>query len=327
MHRKTILFWVGTGLYLAACLTSVGAGDAKSLPSQHSLAFEAADQVGRIESQQLVECSGIDTSLTNDDVLWAINDGGNGPYLYALGSDGRDRGRFRVLGAENRDWEGLATFLWRGEAMIMIADFGDNQRQYASHTLYVVKEPRVSTKPPVHPGAVDIAWKIVFRYPDANHDAEGLAVDPAAGEILLLTKRDQPPLLFVLSLQASVSGAMATARPVTAMNHIPEPSPNDRLHAYGAYRSQPTAIDLSPDNTMMAVLTYKHAYLFNRRPDTSWAMALQQQPVLIELPLPENSPALAQREAICFSRDGASLLVTSEGRHPGIFRLLRSSVR
>ncbi len=327
MHRKAILCWFGAGLCIASCLTSAWAGDTNPGGVWHSPSYTAVHQIGRIESRQLVECSGIDASPTTNDLLWAINDGGNGPYLYAVGSDGRNRGRFRVVGAQNRDWEGVATFLWRGEAMILIADCGDNRRQYATHTLYAVKEPRLSASPSARSETVPVAWQIRFRYPDGNHDAEGVAVDQAAGEVLLLTKRDTPPLLFALPLGASASRTAVTARLVAAVDRIPEPTPHDRQQAYGIFRSQPTAIDLSPDRTVMAVLTYKHAYLFRRKPTIPWTTALQQQPIVVELPLPETCPVLTQREAICFSRDGASLLVTSEGSHPGIFRLHGDAVR
>ena len=128
-------------------------------------------------------------------------------------------------------------------------------------------------------------------------------------------------------LTTNDSGDVATARPVAPMIGIPEPTAEDLRQPYGAVRSRPTAMDLSPDGTELAVLTYKDAYLFRREPDASWAQALGRGPAVVELPLPETCPGLAQREAICFSTDGEALLVTSEGRHSGIFRLQRRPVQ
>lgn len=283
--------------------------------------FGEAKLVGRIESDGLVECSGLETSMLDSDLLWAVNDGGNGPFLYALGLDGRDRGRVRVAGAKNRDWEGLDTFLWQGRAMILIADVGDNQRRHESHTLYVVDEPGPGRGRPGFSGTVDMTWHIDFSYPDGNHDAEGVAVDATAGEVLILTKRDDPPLLFAVPLSATVAGRSVTARRVGYIDRIPPPSDQDRLHVFGAFYSQPTALDLSPDGRRMIVLTYQHAYLFSRLPGDSWASVVGGQPVLVRLPPPHAGRLLRQREAICFSPDAMSLLVTSEGRHPGIFAL------
>ncbi len=283
--------------------------------------FGAARMVGRIQSDRIVECSGMDTSLVHGDLLWAINDGGNGPFLYALGSDGRDRGRVRVAGAKNRDWEDLATFLWQDRPMVLIADCGDNRQRHASHTLYVVEEPRLSGERFDGSAVVEVAWRIEFSYPDRHHDAEGVAVEPLDNKIFVLTKRDDPPLLFALPLKPVPGGRQVMASLVAAVDRIPPPSTADRRHAYGALRSQPTALDLSADGLTMVVLTYKHAYLFNRRPGDAWATALGQQPVLIPLPLAQDHPHLGQREAICFSRDGRRLWVTSEGKGSGLFEL------
>ena len=291
---------------------------ASSMPAA---GFGEAKMVGRIESDGLVECSGLEPSMLAGDLLWAVNDSGNGPFLFALGLDGRDRGRVRVAGATNRDWEGLDTFVWQGRPMILIADVGDNQRRHERHTLYVVEEPGPGRDRLRRSGTVDVAWRIDFSYPDGNHDAEGVAVDAAAGEILILTKRDEPPLLFALPLSATAAGRSVTARRVGGDRADSAALNQDRRHAFGAFYSQPTALDLSPDGRKMVVLTYQHAYLFSRMPGDSWASAVRKRPGLIRLPPPYEGRLLRQREAICFSPDAMSLLVTSEGDRPGIYEL------
>jgi hypothetical protein len=314
-----VVFAISFCLVLAPFLKPVLAQDAT--PSMAAALFGEAKLVGRIESDRLVECSGMEPSMLVDDLLWAVNDSGNGPFLYTLGRDGRDRGRVRVAGATNRDWEGLDTFVWQGRPMILIADVGDNQRRHERHTLYVVEEPGPGRGRLRRSGTVEVAWRIDFAYPDGNHDAEGVAVDAAAGEVLIMTKRDEPPLLFAVPLAASEAGSSVTARRVGAIERIPPPSSLDRQHAYGEFYSQPTDLDLSPDGRKMVVLTYQHAYLFSRMPKDSWGSAVRERPALIRLPPPYEGPLLRQREAICFSPDGMSLLVTSEGGHAGIFEL------
>ncbi|HSO19014.1 MAG TPA: hypothetical protein VLT88_06135 [Desulfosarcina sp.] len=322
MHAMNRYGWL-----LAVLLLGIGrpAAGAESVPTPglaaDRLPCAGARLVGRIASDRLVECSGMETSLADRDLLWAVNDGGGGPFVYALGVDGRDRGRFRVAGVGNRDWEGMDTFLWQGRPMILIADFGDNQRQYATHSIFILEEPRLDGERLVPTASVGLRWRIDFAYPDGPHDAEGVAVDRHAGEILVLTKRDAPPRLFALPLQPPAPGVRVTARPVTVLNRIPRPTREDLRHPYGDVRSQPTAMDLSADGRSMIVLTYKHAYLFSRTPGESWAGALGRGPALIRLPLPQYCRELRQREAVCFSRDESSLLVTSEGQGAGIFRL------
>jgi len=283
--------------------------------------FGAARLVGRIQAHRLVECSGFETSLVTDDLLWAVNDGGHGPFLYALGSDGRNRGRVLVAGAQNRDWEGLETFFWQGRPMILIADFGDNDEKYETHTLYIVSEPRLYGERFIESAVVDVAWRIVFSYPDRKHDAEGVAVDTVDEKILVLTKRDNPPLLFELPLRPPSTDQPIVAHHVTSVDRIPAPSDEDRLKQYGTFRSQPTALDLSADGLQAVVLTYRHAYLFKRGGHDSWGKTLSGNPIMIPLPPPHSGSDLRQREAICFTPDDRSLFVTSEGQGAGIFRL------
>ncbi|WP_372680021.1 hypothetical protein [Desulfosarcina sp.] len=314
-----VLHAVSFYLILAPVLNPAFAQD--STQTLAEARFGEAVLAGRIESDRLVECSGMDASLIADDLLWAVNDSGNGPFICALGLDGSDRGSVRVAGAKNRDWEDMDTFVWQGRPMILIADVGDNNRRREQYTLYVVEEPGPGSDLVRHSGTVDLAWRIDFSYPDGKYDAEGVAVDAAAGEVLIVTKRDKPPLLFAVPLSATGAGSAVTARRVGAIERIPPPSNQDRRHVFGAYYSQPTALDISPDGRKMVVLTYQHAYLFSRMFRESWASAVKERPAMIRLPSPHDGRLLRQREAICFSPDGMSLLVTSEGDRPGIFEL------
>jgi hypothetical protein len=324
MQRFIVGFALCFGLCLAN-LTLLASPNGPSEPSGQSMSHGTVQTIGHIESERLVECSGMDSSITDPDLLWAVNDGGNGPFLFALGRDGRDRGRMKVAGIANRDWEGLATFIWHGKPMLLVADFGDNRQRHPIYTLAALEEPRLSASGPDRPILAPVAWRIDFRYPDGSHDAEGVAVDPDAGEVLVLTKRDTPPLLFALPLKPDPSVHILTARRVTAIDCIPEPTAEDRRHPYGHVRSQPTGLDISSDGSRIVVLTYKHAYLFTRGPGDCLASVFDRQPVVIELPLPQDSPELGQREAICFSRDDRSLLVTSEGRGARIVERILSS--
>jgi hypothetical protein len=319
MHRFVFLLLTGVAIHLAACINI--ADDLLPEPLQQESPFGAARQAGRIEADRLVECSGLEASPTQDDLLWAVNDGGNGPYLYALGQDGRDRGRVRVADAANRDWEGLETFMWQEQPMILVADFGDNDRQHDTHTIYAVPEPVVTAKRLPPHAVAETAWRIVFAYPDGRHDAEGIAVDTLRQRILVLTKRDHPPILFTLPVPDTRGRSTAVACQLAVLDRIPPPSTDDLVQPYGQFRSQPTAMDLSPDGLGMVVLTYKHAYLFTRPSGSSWAVVAGATPVPVPLPLPQDTRRLRQREAACYARDGRSLWVTSEGRNAGLYRL------
>ncbi len=319
--KKAKSQWIPVFLVGIAILSCAQAGERTASRMADPAPFGPARRIGRIQDIRLTECSGLDASPDNPDLFWTVNDGGNGPYLYALGENGRNRGRVRVAGARNRDWEGLATFVHEGRSMILIADFGDNRERHDTHTLYVIEEPLLTGEKYPESATVKPAWRIRFSYPDENHDAEAVAVDSAGEKVLILTKRDAPPLLFEVDLKPVPADAPVTARKIAEVDRIPPPSLMDLAQAYGMVYSHPTGMDLSPDGRRAVVLTYKHAYLFSRGSEETWAAAFSRKPIQIPLPHPRDHTDLRQREAICFTSDGQALIVTSEGENAGMYRL------
>lgn len=273
-------------------------------------------ETGHLAHADLVEASGMVHSRREDGLLWMINDGGHPPALYAVAINGGDQGRVIVDGARNTDWEDLAAFDLDGRSFLVIADVGDNQAVRKTSRIYVVEEPR-RDHAGVFPGAVGVAWRFDFRYEDGPRDCEGVAVAPHAGQILLITKRTQPPQLYALALQPPEERILQTARRVGAVQQIPPPTVLDRMGRprLGGFLSQPTAVDIRADNRLAVVLTYKDAYLFPRAPKTSWAAALASKPLKIAL------PDLKQKEAVCFDRRGRSLYITTEQRPAPLLRV------
>ena len=247
-------------------------------------------RAGKLENPRLKEVSGMAASSLFPGLLWAVNDGGDDPLLYAVGSDGADLGTFRVEEAVNYDWEALASFRLQESAYLLIADVGDNWAQRLTVTLYVVKEPSITTTGLASGAAVPIAWQIDFTYEDGPHDCEAAAVDPAAQSVLLLTKRGLSPTLYEIPLQPTAADEPIVARRLASVPHF----------------SWPTDMDLSPDGLAAVVLTYNHAYLFRRRPGDEWPEAFQKKPRRLRF------ETLMQQEAACFGFYGQSVWVTSE---------------
>jgi len=63
----------------------------------------------------------------------------------------------------------------------------------------------------------------------------------------------------------------------------------------------------------IVILTYKDAYLYTSPEEPDWANVFNRPGRIIALPLPETHPELRQREAVCFSHNGSTIMVTSEG--------------
>lgn len=314
-------FWkallLGGCLGLCGCSARPAGAAGVDVPASRShVARNVAVVVGRLAAPELTENSGLAASRLTNGLSWAVNDSGNEPELFSLGSHGEDRGKVRVAGVENHDWEDLAAFTWQGRAFLLVADVGDNRAERAQVQLHIVPEP-LPGPDGRFAGSVNPAWSIKLVFEDGPRDCEGVAVDEAGGQILLLSKRTTPPVLYRVPLRPAEPDKVQAAKRIAEIRNIPAPTSEDLQQPFGAFRSWPTALDIRPDGSAMVILTYKDAYLYPRRGDETWSTTLSRAPRILHLP---PSDQLPQRESICFISDG-SILVTSEGRGAPLFKL------
>jgi hypothetical protein len=274
--------------------------------------------VGQLVEPRNKEASGLAPSRRTDDLLWTHNDSGGEPVLFGLATDGSVRGAIHVEGVRNTDWEELASFELDGQAMLLIADTGNNFATRSICVLHVVPEPDPSQLAPGRFIVVKPSYSIHFVFEDGARDCEAVAVDPEERAIYLLSKRDVPARLYRLPLQAASEAAPAAARLVGTVPHLPQPVGLQRMVPSPLFglRGQPTAMDFANDGRSALVLLYGGPVLFLRRENESWADALAREPIAL--------PAfkLPQAEAACFSRDQRSFYVTSEQK-PELLRYER----
>jgi len=260
---------------------------------------------GIVTDPALGELSGLAASRRARDRYWAINDGGNGNRLVLIDGRGHVLRQYTLTGAENIDWEDLASFRWRDRNWLLIADTGDNSgvREHAS--LWLLPEPALNDRR----SELHDAREIRFRYPDTPHDVEAMTVDPVSEEILLLTKRTVPPVLFSLPLATADSTQIATAKRVVELGTIPQPTESEILRdgKLSRFRSQITAVDLDCAGRSLLVLTYDALYRFARERGQSWEKALATQE-----PGRSQILFLPQAEALSFDKKCRNLLVGSE---------------
>ena len=289
-------------LVLSGCVR----GEAKPEPTGPVL-------MGHIESVQVTEASGLARSTLRDDRFWVINDGGSPPVLHAIGVDGRDHGTLRVASASNVDWEALASFALDGRSWLLAADTGDNNAIRDHSTLYVVEEPRLeigeeATSTP--------AWTLTFRWPDGPRDCEAVAVDAAAGRILLLSKRTVPAVLYELPLRPETAGVLTAIR-LGEVDGLPPPTPRDleRAAPERNWHWQPTAMDIRADGAAAAILTYRAVYHFERTGGEPWIEAFRKPAMIVDL------GDLREAESVAFAGDGTSVIVTVEAEAAPIYRV------
>ena len=270
-----------------------------------------ARMAGLITNGDLNEVSGIAASRVHDDVLWAIEDSGNPARLYALSRRGRILARYRVEGAKNIDWEDLASFDLDGRHYLLVADTGDNGGQRRDFVLHVFEEPKTLAN-----GTLKPAWSIRARWADGPRDCEAVAVDAAAGKVLLLSKKRKPPELFALPL-ADPHGEWREARRIGRLAGVPEADKDLQRSDPELARLSPlvTAADLSPDGSTLAVLTYGSVLFYRRTPGENWSAAVARMPEAHDVPL------IPQAEALAWSAGGAGLYATGEFKPAPLFYL------
>ena len=265
---------------------------------------------GLITSGDLDEISGLASSRAHDDVLWAIEDSGNPARLHALSRRGRVLARYKVEGAKNIDWEDLASFSLDGKHYLLVADTGDNGGKRKDIVLHVIEEPVTLAG-----GELKPAWSIRARWADGPRDCEAVAVDAAAGQVLLVSKKRSPPDLFALPL--AKSRGVREARRIGRLAGVPQASAELHRNDPKLARLFPqvTAADLSPDGLTLAVLTYGSVLFYRRTPGEDWGAAVARAPEAHDVPL------IPQAEALAWSTGGAGLYASGEFKPAPLFYL------
>jgi hypothetical protein len=268
---------------------------------------------GQVENEDLVEASGLARSHRDPEMLWALNDGGSKPRLFAFDFTGAHRGRLTLDDAKNRDWEDIASFELDGQPWLLVADIGDNDSKRKKVSFYVVAEPDLAEDNKVRE---DPAWRVDFRYPDGPRDAEAVLVDTRNERVLVLTKRDLPPVLYSVPLRPATD-ATVTATRLGAIESLPAPQRQEIDQAYFTkdWHWQPTAMDLSADGRLAVILTYRAVYVFRVDPGADLYHALSGRAYRLGL------GNFRDAESAAFSQDSRSIFVTVERRHPPLLQI------
>lgn len=253
---------------LAACQKKEGV----ATPPQASFDSIPATHVVK---PMIREASGIADSKTVPQTLWVQEDSGNPPHLYSLNYDGTVRKTVVIKGAVNRDWEDMA----RAGDTLYIADIGDNDRIFSEYTIYKFVEPQANVD------TVHRFETIRFRYPDGAHDAEAMLVDPATRAVYIITKRDNPSLIYKIE------------NPITGLNTAVKVG---QLTYSGVVSAA-----LSPDGTEVLVKTYTTLFHYSRD-NKSLEAALQNTPTTIPYVMEP------QGEAVTFAADNSGFFTLSE---------------
>ncbi|WP_162344158.1 hypothetical protein [Cyclobacterium salsum] len=248
--------------------------------------FTGPKEVARIEENFMDETSGMAVSRRFPELIYVHNDSDGSPEIYVLDTLGKYKGKIRLEGVVNRDWEDLA--MGPGpkeeESYLYIGDIGDNFGKYEELIIYRIPEPReFSAESTVVPE------KIMLRYPDGAKDSETLLIDPISGDLFVLTKRDARNTLYKASATDLSDGDTVVLEKVMELPIM--------LSVGG---------DISQDGLQVAIKNYWVVYYWERAPGMSLEECLMQKPKLLPY---DPEP---QGEALAFSPDGKSYFTLSE---------------
>ena len=302
-----VIFVIAVQVISAACSHASSNVRYSINASEVSPAYGAPTTVGKIESNDITESSGLAASPCQPDVFWTHNDSGDDAFIFAFNGKGKHLGTWKVSNARNADWEDMAAFKDdTGQCFLYIGDIGNNKRERDEQRVYRIKEPQASdsssTSTQKDPLETDASMVTVFKYPETPFDAETMIVQPQTGDVYVLTKRiDGPALVF------KIKPDFASGTPVRAekVGEVSLPAvPNGLL----------TGGTVSPDGKRVVVCDYSAGYELTNTSvnfDDIW----KQKPVQI------NVGDRRQGEAVTFSADGRSIFTTSEMKNSPIIEV------
>lgn len=267
-------------------------------------------EAGPLEDPELVETSGLAASLLNPGVLWAHNDSGDGPRLFALGTDGRALGQVELEGAVLVDAEDIAAAACPDLSgpCLYLADTGDNALAASEVSLYILPEPLVDPVTGVAVSSTTDWQRIRFTYAGGPVDVEALAVEPDGSRVYLFEKLHADSVrLFTLDAPFSEQG-VATATVATTF------APPGL--AFVNYGRSITAADLHLSGTRLLVRVYSGIFEYRFGAGQGLVDLAAVEPALVTLgPLSEP-----QGEALAYDETGRELFSVSEdtGQMPGL---------
>ena len=306
---------------LAGCGTTTGpsagvtTGGATPTPDAATSAPPASTYgspvvAGRVETDDIKESSGLSASECQD-VLWTHNDSGNDALVYAMSTEGRHLGTWRVDGAQNVDWESIATYKGQdGRCFLVLGDIGDNDETRSQVELYRVPEPVTSpetaSSDSAAPLATEPAQTMLFSYPDGSNDAETVLVHPWTGDIYVVTKKKSGPAGVFKMAPAFGTGGAATAEKVADVS-VPS-----------TLEGHLTGGSISPDGRRVMLCDLEGGYELvlpdgEVDPDAIWG----QEPQAVDL------GDRKQGEGVSYGRDGLSLFASSEKKNSPLYVITR----
>ena len=150
--------------------------------------FAAPINASTITDTLLNEISGLVPSRKNQQIIWVVEDSGNGSSVHAVNQMGQLKATYSVSGG-GFDMEDIAVGPGpvAGASYLYIADIGDNSASREHVTILRAPEPEVGWDQAPISGVLSNVEPLNFKFPSGKYNAETVMVDTNQ-DIYLVTK-------------------------------------------------------------------------------------------------------------------------------------------
>ncbi len=256
----------------------------------------------KLQDKSIDELSGLAASRRYPGLLWGHNDSGDTARIFAINQKGETVATVNFPGLEARDWEDIDI----AGGWIYVAEIGDNFGVNENIRVYRTHEPDLN--PDKLGQDIDLkagSWEeMTLHYPGGARDAESLVATPD-GHLLIISKDKKGSNFYTLKRPWS-NGQVATLDKIFDDVQIGETGWLTRLV---------TGADLSPDGRELTLVTYAQLWQYDLARPYNFAS------IQINAPRKRDLPPLKQCESVCYSADGQSLWVSSEGKKAPLWEL------
>lgn len=239
------------------------------------------------------EVSGIQ-KISDDGLLWMINDAGNKDHLYGLNEKGKIIKDINIKGAKNIDWEDLTK---DDEGNLYIGDFGNNSNERKDLSIYKIDKPDQIRDDEVN------SSEIQFEYPQQkNLSSMKIKSNPNVEAFFFF---DNYFYLFTKNHSANFDGQTFLYKiPAKKGKHVAKMISSFKTCTEETKDCQVTSVDISPNKEKIALLGHDRIWLFSNFNGEDFLSGK------MKIILLDHS---SQKEGLCFV-DDYTLLITDEGK-------------